>query len=60
MTERGGVGFKGGSLHDGLGGSEEHLALLLLVLQNTVPRDDRDGFGGCGGCDGSGRDGYPP
>ena len=39
-----------GSLHDlfggfdGFGGSGEHL--LLLVLQNTVPRDDRDGFGG--------------
>ena len=47
MTEKG-VEFKGGSLHDGLGGfygfggSGEHLALLLLVLQNTVPRDDRD------------------
>ena len=39
-----GVGFKGGSLHDGFGGfdgfggSEEHLALLLLVLQNTVAK----------------------
>ena len=37
MTEKG-VGFKGGSLHDGFGGfdgfggSGEHLALLLLVL----------------------------
>ena len=37
-----GVGFKGGSLHDGFGGfdsfggSGEHLALLLLVLQNTA------------------------
>ena len=32
----------------------------LLVLQNTVPRDDSDGFdgfGGFGGCGGSGRDG---
>ena len=44
-----GVEFKGGSLHD----------FLLLVLQNTVPRDDRDGFGGFGGCGGFGRDGYP-
>ena len=42
------------------GGSEEHLALLLLVLQNTVPRDDRDSFDGFGGFGGSGRDGYPP
>ena len=39
-----GVEFKGGSLHDGFGGfdgfggSGERLALLLLVLQNTVPR----------------------
>ena len=38
----------------------EDLALLLLALQNTVPRDDRGGFDGCGGCGGSGRDGYPP
>ena len=44
------VGFKGGGLHDGFGGfdgfrsSGKRLALLLLVLQNTVPRDDRDGF----------------
>ena len=45
------------------GGSGEHLALLLLVLQNTVPRDDRDGFdgfGGFGSCGGFGRDGYSP
>ena len=55
MTETGGK-FKGGSLHvgfggfDGFGGSGEHLALLLLVLQNIVPRDSG----------GSGRDGYPP
>ena len=46
------MGLGGGSLHDGFGGfdgfggSEEHLALLLLVLQNPVPRDDRDGFDG--------------
>ena len=54
-----GVEFKGGSLHDGfggfdsLGGSGKHLPLLLLVLQNTVPRgnhDGFDGFGGFGGC----------
>ena len=40
--------------------SGEHHPLLLLVLQNTVPRDDRDGFdafGGFGGCGGSGHDG---
>ena len=36
------VEFKGGSLHDGFGGfdgrglSVEHVALLLLVLQNTA------------------------
>ena len=55
--------FKGGSLHDsfgGFGGSEEHIAVLVFVLQNTVPRDDRDGFGGFGGCGGFGRDSYPP
>ena len=61
-----GVGLKGGSLHDGFGGfdgfggSRLHLALLLLVLQNTVPRDGFDGFGGFGGRGGFGRDGYPP
>ena len=66
MTEKGG-GFKGGSLHDGFGGfdgfggSGKHLALLfLLVLQNTVPRDDHNGFGGFGGCGGFSRDGCPP
>ena len=32
--KRGGE-FKGGSLHDGFGGSGKHLALLLLVLQNN-------------------------
>ena len=40
-----GVEFKGGSLHDGLdgfGGSGLHLALLVLVLQNTVLRGSRD------------------
>ena len=51
-----GVEFKAGSLHDssggfdGFGGSGEHLALRLLVLQNTVPRGNRDGFGVSGGC----------
>ena len=61
MSEEG-VGFKGGSLHDGFGGSGKHLALLLLLLQNTVPRGSRDGFdgfGGFGGCGGFGRDGCP-
>ena len=39
-----GVEFKGGGLHDGFGGfdgfggSGEHLALLSLVLQITVPK----------------------
>ena len=64
---KGGLGLRGGSLHDGFGsfdgfgGSEEHLALLLLLLQNTVPRNDHegfDGFGGFGGC--GGHDSYPP
>ena len=37
------------------------LAVLESTLpSNTVPRDDRDGFGGLGGCDGFGRDGYRP
>ena len=52
LDGKGGCVFQGGSLHDGFdgfGGSEEHLALLLLVLQNTVPRDDCDSFGGFGG-----------
>ena len=43
-----------------LGGSGKHLVLLLVVLQNTVPRGSRDGFGGFGGSAGFGRDGYPP
>ena len=30
-----GVEFKGGSLHDGFGASPEHLALLVVVLQNA-------------------------
>ena len=66
---KGGVEFKRGSLHDGFGGFDPfggsglHLALLLLVLQNTVPRgshDGFDGFGGFSGCGGFGRHGYPP
>ena len=40
-------------------GPGKHLALLLLVLQNTVPRGSLDGFGGFGGCGGFGRDAYP-
>ena len=46
------------AVFDGFGAGE-HLALRLLVLQNAVPRDDRDGFGGFGGCGSFGRDGYP-
>ena len=60
---RGGLSLREGGLHDGFGGfgvSGEHLALLLLVLQNTVPRGIRDGFGGFSGCGGFGHDGYPP
>ena len=54
--------MKGDSLHDGfggfdeVGGSGEHLALLLLVLQNTGQRGNHDSFGGCGGFG----DSYPP
>ena len=47
---KGGLSLRGGSLHDGFGGFGKHLALLLLVLQNTVPRGSRDGFDGFGGC----------
>ena len=54
------VEFKGGCLHDGFGGSGKHLALLLLVLQNTVPRGSRDGVDGFGGYGGFGRDSYHP
>ena len=63
---KGGVEFKGGSLHDGL-------AVLTVVagLQSTLPSfywsykiqgqtGNRDGFGGYGGCGRLGRDGYPP
>ena len=58
-----GVESKGGSIHDGfgdsdgLGGSAEQLALHSIVLQNTGPRGNRDGFNGFGGF---GHDGYPP
>ena len=38
-------------------GSGEHLALLLIILQNTVPRGNHDGLGGFSGCGGFGRDG---
>ena len=51
------------AVFDGFGGSGEHLALLLLALQNTGQRGNRDGFdgfGGYGGCGGFGRDGYTP
>ena len=64
--EKGGLSLRGGSLHDvfdGFGGSGKHLALLLLGLQNAVPRGDRGGFDGSGsfgGCGGFGHDGYPP
>ena len=44
---------------DGFGNSGEHLALLLLVLLNTVPRDDRDGFDSFSGCGGFGRAATP-
>ena len=33
---------------------ENTLPPRLLVLQNTVPRGDRDGFDGFGGCGGFG------
>ena len=65
---REGVEFKGGSLHEGfggfggLGGSGEHLALFLLVLQDTGQErrhGNRDGFDDFGGCGGFGHDGYP-
>ena len=65
MTENGGLGLSGGSLHDGFGssggfgGSGEHgdLAHLLLVLQNTAQWGNRAGFDDFGGFGG---DGYPP
>ena len=66
---KGGLSLRGGgSLHDGFGrfdgfgGSGLHLALLLLVLQNTVPSGSCDGFdsfGKFGGCVAFGRDGSP-
>ena len=58
LPGKGGLGLRGVAFmtvlgfggFDGFGGSGKHLVLLSLVLQNTVPRDDRDGFGGFGGC----------
>ena len=56
MTEKG-VKFKGvafmtvSAVLDGFGGFREHLALLLLVLQNTGRRGSFDGFDGFGGPD---------
>ena len=58
-VRKGGVEFKGGSLHDGFGGfdgfggSGEHLAIRLLVLQNTGQRGSCEGFDGVGGFGGS-------
>ena len=46
MAERG-VEFKGGSLLDSFkcfGGSAEHLVLLSLILQMTVPRGSGGGL----------------
>ena len=41
-------------------GSVEHLALLVLIIQNSVPRGNHDGFGGFGVFFGGfGRDTYP-
>ena len=55
MTEKG-AWVKGGSLHDGFGSFDFwrflESTLVLLVLQNTVPRDDRDGFDSFGGLGG--------
>ena len=34
---------------DGFGSSGEQVALLLIILQNTVPRGNHDGFDGFGG-----------
>ena len=70
ITEKGGGGLSltGGGLHDGFGGfdgfggSGEHLALLLLVLQNAAQWGNRGGFDGFGGFSGQGNfshNGYP-
>ena len=68
-SRRRGVEFKGGSLHDGFGGSDGcggsgvHLALRLLVLQKTAQSSTRGGFDGFGGFGGHGdisHVGYPP
>ena len=61
MTERG-VESKGGSLHDGFGGSGDSVESTLppfAGLKNTGQRGNRDGFDGFGGYGGFGRDGYP-
>ena len=58
-ARKGGLSLRGGSLHslregfggfDGFGGSGERLALLLLVLHNTLPGGSRNGFGGYKKC----------
>ena len=57
---------RGGSLHDGFGVFNgfgicgEHLALLLLLLQNTGERGNRDWFDSFGGYGGFGHDSCPP
>ena len=44
----------------GLAVLESTVPILLLVLQNTAPRGNHDGFGDFGGCGGFGRDGCTP
>ena len=60
VRERG-VEFKGRSLHDGFGGSGEHLALMSLVLQDkeatVTALTVLAVFGNYGSLD---HDGYPP
>ena len=57
---KGGLSLRGGGLHDGFGGFEgsggsgEHLALFLLVLQNAAQKDKSDGFGSFSGYGGIG------
>ena len=52
---KGGLSLRGVAFMTGFGGcdgfddSGEHLALVLLVLKNTVPRGNHDGFGGYSG-----------
>ena len=62
MTEKPGLSLRGVAFMTGFGGSGEHLALLLLVLHNTVPRGDFQGsdtFFSFGCCGGFGCDVYP-